>query len=322
MYYPCSEKATAKLICFFVFAYAKCWFSHDAAQFIFCMSRWSSDSFSDFFSAPSSTQLPTMYGSNKILLQEILSTKESEQSSAVPSTEISEVPPNSRRLSASQTGRVNLKLSGNRQFLSTTAKTAPLHTSSITTVLTLDSDGSTTRYDTSSIFVPGYSTTSTGNAVSSLSNYSSSSSPKTSTSEYVGSALSQFSPSRKLTQASSSSTKTHLYFAASSSQSATVRNLSHFSSTKSLIFQSLSSMESDLHPVTSVQSPFTKGTPHETVTIIQTSEQTVKQSLSVKKNDMVSDKTSFPEHLVDTVENRNLPKGKIHVTFTVTYILT
>ena len=27
-------KVTAKLICVFVFAYAKCWFSHDAAHFI------------------------------------------------------------------------------------------------------------------------------------------------------------------------------------------------------------------------------------------------------------------------------------------------
>ena len=28
-----SFAATAKLICVFVFAYAKCWFSHDAAQY-------------------------------------------------------------------------------------------------------------------------------------------------------------------------------------------------------------------------------------------------------------------------------------------------
>ena len=28
---------TAKLICVFVFAYAKCWFSHDMAQFIRAM---------------------------------------------------------------------------------------------------------------------------------------------------------------------------------------------------------------------------------------------------------------------------------------------
>ena len=27
-----SFEVTAKLICFFVFAYAKCWFSHDAAH--------------------------------------------------------------------------------------------------------------------------------------------------------------------------------------------------------------------------------------------------------------------------------------------------
>ena len=35
LYYLCSENKgaeTAKLICVFVFAYAKCWFSHDAAQ--------------------------------------------------------------------------------------------------------------------------------------------------------------------------------------------------------------------------------------------------------------------------------------------------
>ena len=29
-----SFAVTAKLICVFVFAYAKCWFSHDAAHFI------------------------------------------------------------------------------------------------------------------------------------------------------------------------------------------------------------------------------------------------------------------------------------------------
>ena len=41
MYYLCSENkdadqfaVTAKLICVFVFAYAKCWFSHDTAHFI------------------------------------------------------------------------------------------------------------------------------------------------------------------------------------------------------------------------------------------------------------------------------------------------
>ena len=35
LYYLCSENkgaVTAKLICVFVFAYAKCWFSHDAAH--------------------------------------------------------------------------------------------------------------------------------------------------------------------------------------------------------------------------------------------------------------------------------------------------
>ena len=39
MYYPCSEikalisfAVTAKLICVFVFAYADCWFSHEAAH--------------------------------------------------------------------------------------------------------------------------------------------------------------------------------------------------------------------------------------------------------------------------------------------------
>ena len=43
MYYPCSEKkalisfaVTAKLICTFVFAYADCWFSHEAAHIFFC----------------------------------------------------------------------------------------------------------------------------------------------------------------------------------------------------------------------------------------------------------------------------------------------
>ena len=30
-----SFAVTAKLICVFVFAYAKCWFSHDAAQMVF-----------------------------------------------------------------------------------------------------------------------------------------------------------------------------------------------------------------------------------------------------------------------------------------------
>ena len=44
MYYPCSENKgadqlrgyslTAKLICIFVFAYADCWFSHEAAQLL------------------------------------------------------------------------------------------------------------------------------------------------------------------------------------------------------------------------------------------------------------------------------------------------
>ena len=35
MYYPCSKNkaVTAKLICVFVFAYADCWFSHEAAHF-------------------------------------------------------------------------------------------------------------------------------------------------------------------------------------------------------------------------------------------------------------------------------------------------
>ena len=40
LYYPCSENkgadsfaVTAKLICVFVFAYADCWFSHEAAHF-------------------------------------------------------------------------------------------------------------------------------------------------------------------------------------------------------------------------------------------------------------------------------------------------
>ena len=30
-----SFAVTAKLICIFVFAYAKCWFSHDTAHFLF-----------------------------------------------------------------------------------------------------------------------------------------------------------------------------------------------------------------------------------------------------------------------------------------------
>ena len=40
MYYPCSENKgadqliTAKLICAFVFAYADCWVSHEAAHFL------------------------------------------------------------------------------------------------------------------------------------------------------------------------------------------------------------------------------------------------------------------------------------------------
>ena len=39
MYYPCSENkapisfaVTAQLICVFIFAYIKCWFSHDAVH--------------------------------------------------------------------------------------------------------------------------------------------------------------------------------------------------------------------------------------------------------------------------------------------------
>ena len=45
MYYPCSENKgddqlrgyrTAKLICVFVFAYADCWFSHEAAHISTC----------------------------------------------------------------------------------------------------------------------------------------------------------------------------------------------------------------------------------------------------------------------------------------------
>ena len=35
MYYPCSEnKGADQLICAFVFAYADCWFSHEAAQLL------------------------------------------------------------------------------------------------------------------------------------------------------------------------------------------------------------------------------------------------------------------------------------------------
>ena len=35
LYYPCSEnKGADQLICVFVFAYLKCWFSHDAAQIV------------------------------------------------------------------------------------------------------------------------------------------------------------------------------------------------------------------------------------------------------------------------------------------------
>ena len=44
LYYPCSEKktltsfaVTAKPTCVFIFAYAKCWFSHDAAQSFLCL---------------------------------------------------------------------------------------------------------------------------------------------------------------------------------------------------------------------------------------------------------------------------------------------
>ena len=45
MYYPSSENkgagmisfaVTAKLICAFAFAYAECWFSHEAAQLVIC----------------------------------------------------------------------------------------------------------------------------------------------------------------------------------------------------------------------------------------------------------------------------------------------
>ena len=36
LYYPCSEnkgaELTAKLVCVFVFAYADCWFSHEAVH--------------------------------------------------------------------------------------------------------------------------------------------------------------------------------------------------------------------------------------------------------------------------------------------------
>ena len=41
MYYPCCENkgtdhlvGTVKLICVFIFAYADCWFSHEAAHFM------------------------------------------------------------------------------------------------------------------------------------------------------------------------------------------------------------------------------------------------------------------------------------------------
>ena len=39
VYYPCGEnkgadQVTAKLICVFVFAYAECWFSHEAADIL------------------------------------------------------------------------------------------------------------------------------------------------------------------------------------------------------------------------------------------------------------------------------------------------
>ena len=45
MYYPSSENkgadqlrgVNAKLICVFVFAYANCWFSHEAAHLINCL---------------------------------------------------------------------------------------------------------------------------------------------------------------------------------------------------------------------------------------------------------------------------------------------
>ena len=35
-----SFAVTAKLICVFVFAYAKCWFSHDAAQMFYNLGTW------------------------------------------------------------------------------------------------------------------------------------------------------------------------------------------------------------------------------------------------------------------------------------------
>ena len=34
LYYPCSENKGDQLICVFVFAYADCWFSHEAAQIL------------------------------------------------------------------------------------------------------------------------------------------------------------------------------------------------------------------------------------------------------------------------------------------------
>ena len=39
-----SFAVTAKLICVFVFAYAKCWFSRDAAHIFFCSVQYSGDS--------------------------------------------------------------------------------------------------------------------------------------------------------------------------------------------------------------------------------------------------------------------------------------
>ena len=46
-----SFAVTAKLICVFVFAYAKCWFSHDAAQIIIAkVNSKIEDGFDDEFS--------------------------------------------------------------------------------------------------------------------------------------------------------------------------------------------------------------------------------------------------------------------------------
>ena len=53
MYYPCSEyKVTAMLIRAFVFAYAACWFSDEAAQLLLCVLDDVRDFFCNFGKGP------------------------------------------------------------------------------------------------------------------------------------------------------------------------------------------------------------------------------------------------------------------------------